>query len=380
MRGLVLLLLLTLGTAACRQPARLPDVVDAHDPDFPTPARPACDPRLLAAVKGRDVAALRALAAEHVAMSCGDLLEPPPLDRAILEDQVDLVTALLEGGADPNLRWSSHGDRAPLNSAIAAEGYYGPRLHRAELVSLLIRHGADVNARWCEFESRLASGSMPACVARGAPTALISATYRNQPDTVSLLLDAGANAKATDGEGRIALDHAPNETMFGLLLVRTFGSEADAVRDFTTRMPPPYERGEHGDTPLHTALRRSSYGVVRLLLGAGADPNLRSTNAHGGEPPLALALVHRSEPFVRLLLEHGADPNARTCYLTFREPGKPGSLEGCTVERGLTPLMMASWFDPIRVGDLLRSKGADASARDWRGRSADDHAVGTRRR
>ena len=374
-----LLLLLILGVAACRPAVSMPEVVDAHDPDFPRAARPACDPRLLAAVRRRDVAAVRALAAEHVAMSCGDPDDAPPLDQAILEDRVDVVTALLDGGADPNMRWSSHGDRWPLNSAIAAEGYYGPRLHRAEIVSLLIRHGADVNGRWCEFESRLPSGSIPACVASDAPTALMSATYRDQPDTVSLLLDAGANARATDGEGRIALDHAPNDTMFGLLLVRTFGSEHEAVRDFTVRMPPPYGRGQDGDTALHTALRRSSYGVVRLLLGAGADANLRTTNAYGGETPLALALVQRSQPFVRLLLEHGADPNARTCFLMFAEAGKPGSLDGCSVGRGLTPLMLASRFDPVNLGDLLISKGADASARDWLGRSADDHAVAARR-
>lgn len=374
-----LLLLLILGVAACGPAVPLPDVIDAHDPDFPLVARSACEPRLLAAVKRRDVATIRALAAEHVAMSCGDPLDPPPLDRAILEDQVDVVTALLESGADPNMRWSSHGDRAPLNSAIAAEGYYGPRLHRAELVSLLVKHGADVNGRWCEFESRLASGSVPGCVASGAPTALISATYRNQPDTVSLLLDAGANATAADAEGHIALDHAPNDMMFGLLLMRTFASEQEAVRDFTVRVPPPYGREQGGDTALHTALRRSSYGVVRLLLGAGADPNVRTTNAYGGDTPLALALMQQSQPFVRLLLEHGADPNARVCFLTFVQQGKPGSLDGCTVERGLTPLMLASRFAPISLSDLLVSKGADASARDWRGRSADDHAVAARR-
>ena len=89
--------------------------------------------------------------------------------------------------------------------------------------------------------------------------------------------------------------------------------------------------------------------------------------------------MQQSQPFVRLLLEHGADPNARVCFLTFVQQGKPGSLDGCTVERGLTPLMLASRFAPIFVNDLLVSKGADASARDWRGRSADDHAVAARR-
>jgi ankyrin repeat protein len=54
--------------------------------------------------------------------------------------------------------------------------------------------------------------------------------------------------------------------------------------------------------------------------------------------------MQQSQPFVRLLLEHGADPNARVCFLTFVQQGKPGSLDGCTVERGLTPLMLASRF------------------------------------
>jgi hypothetical protein len=96
-------------------------------------------------VKGRDVAAIRALAAER-RVSCGDP-RSPPLDQAILETG-STWSPPCSSGADPDMRWSSHGDRAPLNNAIAAQGYYGRGCTAAELVSLLVKHGADVNGRW----------------------------------------------------------------------------------------------------------------------------------------------------------------------------------------------------------------------------------------
>lgn len=372
MRAPALFLVLGLACASCATPTELPDVAETHQADFPLTPRRACDPRLLAAVKTADVAVIRALAAARVPMSCGDLEQGGPLDHAVMDDRVEVVRALLEGGADPNMRWSTHGDRWPLNSAIVAAAHNGPRAHRAEIVSLLIRHGADVNGRWCEFESRGNPGSALGCVANGAPTALISAAYRGQADTVTLLLDAGAGPRATDREGGIALDYAPDETLYGLLLMRTFRSEEEAIRDFVTRVPPPYGRGRDGGTPLQRAIRQRLYGRARLLVAAGADPNQRTTT-FGDVTPLADAISFSSGAFVRMLLEHGADPNARSCFMVYREPGRPGSLEGCTVDRGITPLMQAQ-FDPVGLGELLISAGADPSARDWRGRSVDDYA------
>jgi hypothetical protein len=53
----------------------------------------------------------------------------PALDRAIFLDHPELVAALLQGGADPNAGWMSHGDRFPLKdnlSTHAIRSFCGP--------------------------------------------------------------------------------------------------------------------------------------------------------------------------------------------------------------------------------------------------------------
>lgn len=60
-------------------------------------------------------------------------------------------------------------------------------------------------------------------------------------------------------------------------------------------------------TPLHEAVSSECpVEVVRLLLAAGANPNVRDA---GGRTPLHFAVSAGTAPVVRLLLDHGADPD-----------------------------------------------------------------------
>jgi ankyrin repeat protein len=91
---------------------------------------------------------------------------------------------------------------------------------------------------------------------------------------VELLLDAGADVKAADRQGRTALlaaidapDHFTYQEQFeysleiaGMLMGR--GADVNA-------------RTTAGDTPLVAALRRKHYDIVVSLLDHGADPNVR---------------------------------------------------------------------------------------------------------
>ncbi len=102
-----------------------------------------------------------------------------------------------------------------------------------------------------------------------------------------------------------------------------------------------------GETPLHAALCKASAGhdrVVRVLLKAAADPNVRTkvgveTGAlmrdarTRGETPLHRAAAFANAESVQLLLDSGAVKDAKDAY-------------------GDSPLAWASWH--LRPDDILR--------------------------
>jgi hypothetical protein len=111
---------------------------------------------------------------------------------------------------------------------------------------------------------------------------------------------------------------------------------------------------------------------VHLLLEHGADPNL---HAPGYESALMAAVealpdevrtrdharrLETQTAIVRELLEHGADPTARVAA-TGND----------------TPLVTAARHGCIPILKLLLKQGADPRLRDFKGRTAYDHAIAT---
>jgi uncharacterized protein len=144
-------------------------------------------------------------------------------------------------------------------------------------------------------------------------SALLLALYHRRTDARDALLAAGADVGpleaaalgrtenldpgARGGDGFTSLHLA---AFFGgpepVKALLAMGADPDADKDNT-----------FGVHPIHSACAVRDHESVRLLLEAGANPNVRQ---EGGFTPLDAAAHHDDAELTRLLLEHGAEPKA----------------------------------------------------------------------
>jgi ankyrin repeat protein len=91
------------------------------------------------------------------------------------------------------------------------------------------------------------------------------------------------------------------------------------------------ERGILGDTPLHLAAVSGDIRVGKILLDAGADPNIRGEY---GDTPLHQAVGQKHYDFVKLLLTRGASKELRN-------------------DDGQTPVDLANMSNDMRLKESL---------------------------
>lgn len=175
---------------------------------------------------------------------------------------------------------------------------------------------------------------------------------RGDAEAVRALLKAGADPDFEVGRGAGPMYWAAYCDRVEVLKA-LIAAGADVDRRFLWEAG----RAEYRSTPLMVAVFRGAPGAVRVLLEAGANPNLyeevRAVGEAGGpwdRRAYGVLSMSTTNEIVRLLLNGGADPNLSSS--------------------GWTPLMAAaSERDPEKARMLL-AHGADPDARNSEGETA----------
>ena len=165
--------------------------------------------------------------------------------EAAEKGDVPALRALLEAGADPN-EWDADGLTAltlAMDRTLEGEG--------SEAARVLLAHGADVNR-----------------ANDGGSTPLSHAAFLCNLELVQLFLDSGADVNIQMETGETALfgigcyvDSSPAARIETLRLLLAHGANPNIVN-------------EEGACVLSYAAVRGHMDAVKLLLEAGADPNL----------------------------------------------------------------------------------------------------------
>ena len=184
-------------------------------------------------------------------------------------------------------------------------------------------------------------------------TALVAAVTGGEVDAVrALLREDPSLASARDGTGLpvllLALFHQQREAADALLdagpelgvLEAAAAGRADRLRELLDADPDAIrERTPEGFTTLGLAAFLGGAEAVRVLLEHGADADDDADNPFGVRPVHAASAAHDHET-MRLLLEAGADPNLRQ-------------------QGGFVPLHEAARSDDAEMARLLLDHGAD---------------------
>jgi len=199
-----------------------------------------------------------------------------------------------------------------------------------------------------------------------------------------LLLLAAPQATAGPGDAEKLIEKVFSQDLNGLEQLIAAGVDVDA-RDPNS-----------GSTALMLACNYGFYDMVKILLSAGADPDV----ADNGGMTALMATVRVSKEMTDLLLKHGADPGikaqAGVTALTHSILGVlmgsvttevPAMLldrgadvnEAATYGRtaGYTPLMMAARNNDRELARFLIDSGGDVNARAGDGATALTPAAAT---
>ena len=306
------------------------------------------------------------------------------------------VEQLLAAGAEPNSVEVDSGQTALMWAA--AGGHW-------EIVDLLIGAGADVNASssgmftplmfaartgdlksaellldaGAEVNVATEDGLSPLLIASASLDAITGSDYRlvveeSQHESLgALLLDRGADVTQSDQYGMTALHYAVEMNKPSLLRA-LLKRDADPNAQLTQGLP--FRRGDYvgreaydGASPFWLAARLGNVEMMRELLDAGADPELRQ--AWGVTPTMVAAGVTQTDS--RIANEEKLIQALELLVLEIKTDIHSVDRSGQTAVHG------AANVSGNEIIKFLVAEGADPEAVDSRGRTPHDVAMRTLR-
>ena len=229
------------------------------------------------------------------------------LHQAVISGKIESVKTLLELGAQPDLPAKVMDKVTPMALAIEKG--------RTDIVHLLAKNGADIYRTG-------ASGW----------TYAHQATEKNNPDMIRELIACGLDPRiASDGgitplemavsrtkraaaaallsDARVAQSALDDKTSPLSMMIAEKGDLALTALFITAGFPPNFQ-DINGVTLLHVAALNNDLGMVKMLVGEGADINKCVTSLGNSPLHAAAASPENAANIIRHLIECGADPNA----------------------------------------------------------------------
>jgi ankyrin repeat protein len=265
-----------------------------------------------------------------------------PLYLASSNGNATTVQRLLDKGADPNI--VSTAGVSPLMRAAQVGG--------GAAVRLLLAHGAKVNER---EPSR-------------SQTALMWAVAQRHPDVARVLIENGADVTARTRVRRLVVNRGgPNGTSADEpyvgdvdkggstpLLFAARSGDLESAKLLVAAGAGVDDRAPDGYSAMQLASHSGHSELARWLLDRGADPNA----ADVGFTTLHTAVLTGDLPLVNALLAKGASPNARITKATpIRRLGEDLALP--TPLLGATPFLLAAKYADVPILRALVAAGAD---------------------
>jgi uncharacterized protein len=334
----------------------------------------------------------------------------------------DVLKALLDHGADLKIRENWYGESALMWAA--AENH-------VDAVKVLVESGADVNERsrllevprrrsgqsilplgsWTPLMYAAREGALEAVqtlAALGADlnltdpdgaTALVLAIINANYDVAAALVEKGADPNVADNEAkmaalyaaidmdRLAIGHGrPNPKPSGQL------SAVDLIKmllahgaDPNARLAAPLLQRQHtagdralgeGSTPFMRAAKSGDVAIMKLLLAAGANPNLTQTNG-ANALMLAAGMGWRDGSPAAPSYDQGPEKDAIEAIKLCIESGVDINATTNAGETALHVAVSGRGSEPIVR--FLVENGADLSAKNKQGRTPLEAAVASRR-